>query len=340
MSDTITVPADSFIDRFLPASWRQIALMTAVLAVLGLGAVTLDGLWPDMWSEGYWSVLLPAPTVVIYILLVSKIMTPFQANAKDSLRRISSLNDQEYNQLVEENLAHNRKWAVPAFALGFAFGFLATAPWNGDDGFSWSIWYLALTNGLMFGLISLLLQQSFADSRLTNDLQNQPLDFDIFDTAPFIPIGLLSLVVALAFVGGSTIVIFYSAFGRHGLILIDLFLHGFLILCTLLIFFLPMRQTHRVLREAKLAEQANLRRQLAAAYRRLEQMTPEDKDDILNFATEINLWQSYEERLKAVPTWPFNAGILRTLFASILIPILVTLGQRLMAYILVELGIN
>jgi hypothetical protein len=102
-----------------------------------------------------------------------------------------------------------------------------------------------------------------------------------------------------------------------------------------------MRQTHRVLRDAKLEEQRKLRRHLAAAYRRLERMTLEEKsENILNFATEVNLWKGYEQRLKSVPTWPFNAGILRTLFASILIPILVTLGQRLAAYLLVELGIN
>jgi hypothetical protein len=340
MSDAFTIPTKSILDRFFPASWWQIALATAVLSVLGLAAITLDGFWPDMRSEGYWSVLLPAPSIVIYILIISRIITPYQANARESLRRISSLDDEEYDQLVQESGTDEHKWAGPSFVLGFAFGFLATAPWATEDGFIWSMWYLAVTNGLMFGFLAMVLQQSFVESRLTNRLQQGPLEFDIFYTRPFLPIGLLSLVVALAFIGGSTIAVFFRAIGRHGFSLVDLILHGILILCTLLIFFLPMRQTHRVLRQAKIDEQNNLRRHLAAAYRRLEQMTVEEKEDILTFATEVDLWKKYEERLKAVPTWPFNAGILSTLFASILIPILVTLGQRLLAYVLVELGIN
>lgn len=83
-----------------------------------------------------------------------------------------------------------------------------------------------------------------------------------------------------------------------------------------------------------------MRRHLAEAYRRLEQMSLEEKKDILSFATEVSLWQQYEERLRAVPTWPYNAGMLRTLIASILLPTFVTLGQRLMALLLSRLGMG
>jgi uncharacterized membrane protein len=330
----------SLFDRLLPPSWLQIGLVAAILAVLALAVVTFDGLWPDMWREGYWSILFTAPTVIVYILIISRVMVPFQNSAVNSLHRISSLEDEEYNQLVQKTQMSVRKWAGLALALGFAFGFLATSPWANEDGFSWTMWYLALVNGLMFGFLAMVLQQSLAESRLTNHLQQGPLDFDIFYTSPFIPIGLHSLVVALAFIGGSTIVVFFSAVGRRPLNPVDGVLHGILILLTLLIFFLPMRQTHSVLRQAKLAEQDSLRRHMADAYRRLEQMTLAEKQDILPFATEVSLWTQYEERLKEVSTWPYNAGMLRTLFVSILLPVLVTLGQRLLAYLLIELGIN
>ena len=84
----------------------------------------------------------------------------------------------------------------------------------------------------------------------------------------------------------------------------------------------------------------NLHRHLADAYRRLERMSVEEKQDILPFATEVSLWQGYEERLKAVPTWPYNAGMLRTLVVSIFLPTFVTLGQHLMALILSRLGMG
>ena len=146
--------------------------------------------------------------------------------------------------------------------------------------------------------------------------------------------------MARAFVGGSTIVVFFMAAGQFRLTLIDIALYGLLIGITLLIFYMTLRPAHRVLREAKLVEQDELRGHMAEAYRRLEAMTVPERENILPFATEVGLWQQYEVRLKEVPTWPYNAGMLRTLFASILLPIMVTFGQRLMAYILIELGIN
>lgn len=232
------------------------------------------------------------------------------------------------------------KGAVPALILGFLFGLVPSLPFWDGDGWSWTEIYLALANGLMFGLLALVIQQAVAESYLRSRLLQGTLDFDIFYTAPFIPIGLNGLAVALAFVGGSTIVVFFIAAGQVGFSLIDIIINGLLIFITLLIFFMTLRPAHKVLREAKLAEQDNLRRHLAEAYRRLEAMTLQEKQDILNFSTEVALWREYEARLKEVSTWPYNAGILRTLFASIFLPIIATLGQRVMAYLLVELGIN
>jgi MFS family permease len=340
MSDISATPNDLFSNRLASLGWWQIGLVAAILALLGLAVVFLDDLWPDLWHDGLWSILVTAPTIIVYILIIARVLEPFHLRSVGSLCQISALDDEEISLLVQETEASTRKWAAPALALGFAFGFLGTAPWASEDGFKWTLWYLALVTGLMFALLAWALQRSAADSRLSNRLQQGPLNFDIYYTSPFLPIGLQSLIVALAFVGGSTIVVFFSAAGQHRLVFFDLILHGFLIIVTLLIFFLPMRQTHKVLQAAKLAEQDNLRRHLAEAYRRLEQMSLEEKKDILSFATEVSLWQQYEERLRAVPTWPYNAGMLRTLIASILLPTFVTLGQRLMALILSRLGMG
>ena len=39
-------------------------------------------------------------------------------------------------------------------------------------------------------------------------------------------------------------------------------------------------------------------------------------------ASQINALTAYEQRLKATPTWPYNTGMLRTLFFSILMPLI------------------
>jgi len=340
MSDITSTPAGSFFNRLAPPNWWQIGLVASILALLILVVIYLDDLWPELWRDGFWSILITAPTIVVYILIVARVLEPFHLRSMDSLRQISALDDEEISLMIQETEAASRKWAAPALVLGFAFGFLGAAPWVAKEGFSWTMWYLALVTGLMFALLALALQRSAADSRLSNRLQQGPLNFDIYNTSPFLPIGMQSLIVALAFIGGSTIVVFFSAAGQHRLVFIDLILHGMLIFLTLLIFFLPMRQTHKVLQAAKMAEQDNLCRHLAEAYRRLEQMTLEEKKDILPFASEVSLWQQYEERLKAVATWPYNAGMLRTLFVSILLPAIVTLGQRLLALIVSRLGMG
>ena len=341
MSDVgLIAAAESYLDRVLPLSWKQIAGIAVALLALMAAVVTLDGIWPSFWSEGLWSRLLVAPTVIVYILCVGKVIQPFQQRAVQSLRSISALDEGDYQQMVLETELKSRKGSWVALAAGFAFGFLASMPGAVETAFSWVNWYFPLMNGLMFGLLALVVQQSLAESQLSSRLLQGPLEFDIFYTTPFLPIGMASLVNALAFVGGSTIAIFYSALGRNAFTWTEIIIHLLLVVVTLLVFFLPMRQAHKVLRAAKVSEQNNIRRELAEAYRRLEALTLEQKQNILPFSQEVNLWTQYEARLKEVPTWPYNAGMLRTLFASILIPILVTVGQRVMAFVLVELGIK
>ncbi len=340
MSEISATDNQSFVDRLFPPTRRQIGVTAAALLFLIILVVTLDDLWPEFWRAGLWSRMLTAPTIIVYIMIIGRATVPFQRKAVDNLHQISALDEEAYAQLVQETQAKTSKGATPALILGFAFGFLPSLPWVWNEGVSWVNFYLPLVSGLMFGLLALVIQQSVSEGHLSNRLLQGPLNFDIFYTAPFIPIGLHSLAVALAFVGGSTIVVFFNAAGQLAFTLADIIIHSLLILVTLLIFFMTLLPTHRVLQTAKRAEQDNLRRHLADAYRRLEAMTLEEKQDILPFSTEVGLWQQYEDRLKEVPTWPYNAGMLRTLFASILLPILVTLGQRLMAYILVELGLN
>ena len=340
MSDLSASASYSLVDRLFPPTWRQIVVTAVLLLLFVVLVVTLEGLWPKFWSEGIWSRMLTAPTIIVYILIIGRMLIPIQDKAVRSLRQISALNDEEYAQLVQETQQKTSKGAAPALLAGFLFGFFPSLPWVGNEGLSWANLYFPLVTGLMFGLLALVIQQSVSEGHLSSRLLQNPLNFDIFYTTPFIPIGLNGLAGALAFVGGSTIVVFYTAAGRLGFSWVDIGLHCSLILVTLLIFFMTMRPTHRVLREAKIAEQDNLRRYLAEAYRRLEAMSLEEKQNILQFSTEVSLWREYEERLKEVPTWPYNAGMLRTLFASILLPVLVTLGQRVSAYILLELGIK
>lgn len=210
-------------------------------------------------------------------------------------------------------------------------GILTAAPWLIDGDFQWLELYVALTSALMFALLLWAIYLAMIDTRLINGIERQPLEFDILYRRPFIAIGRQNLRVALAFVGGTTIAILFTFSPDEAFEFGNLLVYGLLTLVTLLIFFLPMTQTHRILRGAKIKEVDTANRRLADAYDVLKALSDDDRERILTFSTEVKLWKDYEERLKSVNTWPYELGMLRTLLLSVLIPIAASQLQRLAA---------
>jgi hypothetical protein len=134
----LSVTADhSFVDRLFPPTWKQIALVAVALVALIAFVVTLEDAWQVFWQEGMWSRMLTAPTVIVYILIVAKVLQPFQRRAVGSLRAISALDDQAFQQLVLDTLQKTNKGAATALGAGFAFGFLAGLPNAIGEGFNW-----------------------------------------------------------------------------------------------------------------------------------------------------------------------------------------------------------
>jgi len=64
--------------------------------------------------------------------------------------------------------------------------YFSPTPKQGE--FSWTGWYLPFMQGLMFGMLALVVQQSISKNHLNNQLLKGPLEFDIFYTRPFLPI--------------------------------------------------------------------------------------------------------------------------------------------------------
>jgi hypothetical protein len=164
-------------------------------------------------------------------------------------------------------------------------------------------------------------------------LHHQPLNVDIFDIRPFGSIGRQSLVNALAFFGGAAISLFFVSGGTTSFEAGMWVFYGVLVLVSALAFFLPMRQTHRVLAAAKEEELIRVRHNIVAAYRSLEGLADDSKDLGL-LPTKLNLWKEYEGRVKAAKTWPFDLGMLRTFFLSVLTPVGISWAQRLLSQLL------
>jgi hypothetical protein len=51
--------------------------------------------------------------------------------------------------------------------------------------------------------------------------------------------------------------------------------------------------------------------------------------ELSTLSTKLGFWKEYETRVKATRTWPYDLGMLRTLFLSVLTPVAINLVQRL-----------
>jgi hypothetical protein len=94
-----------------------------------------------------------------------------------------------------------------------------------------------------------------------------------------------------------------------------------LVLISLFIFFSSMRPAHRVLAKQKGQELSGVQRHLERLGQELMQRI-DGQGDTSALASQINALTAYEKRLKDTPTWPYNTGMLRTLFFSTLMPLL------------------
>jgi hypothetical protein len=209
-------------------------------------------------------------------------------------------------------------------------GFLSVFPGTVAEGFSWTGLYWVPANSLTIGLLSWSIYAALSDSRSMAALHHQPLDVDIFDLRPFGPIARQSLVNALSFFGGAVISLFFVSGGVGTIEAGTWVFYGILVLVSALAFFLPMRQTHRVLTAAKEEELVQIRHNIADAYRSLAAL-PADSKDLGILPTKLNLWKEYEGRVKAIRTWPYDLRMLRTFSLSVLTPVGISLAQRLLS---------
>jgi hypothetical protein len=178
----------------------------------------------------------------------------------------------------------------------------------------------------MFGLLGWTVYSAVAGTRLTAELHRQPLVVDLFDVRPFEPIGRQSLAISLAFVGGILLSVVF------GLGFLDIFawqnwlVYASLASFAVLIFFLNMRDTHRLLAGAKKRELETVQQRILQASRMLMDRAAGDESSG-SLAAEINALSVYEDRLAAARTWPYNTAMLRALFFSLVIPALAELAK-------------
>jgi len=304
-----------------------IALGVGLLLILALVvAAYLDGLLDDLLSEGHWRLVLGPAAVITYILAVAPFVEQAKVGVIDAFRPLALIDDDDFDRLVVESSRVNPIGEGIAFGLGAVFGFWVGQSWLPDPDAIWLRLVLIPSLALMFGLLVWTIYVAVVSTRLNAELHRQPLRVDIFDTKPFWPVGRQSLIIALVFVGGIILGMLSSLVEESILDWRNWLLYSLLALMAILVFFLNMRPTHRVLSAEKKRELAAVQERILLACRAM--MAHFDAEESAGtLGAEINALVAYEKRIRETSTWPYDTAMLRTLFFSVIFPAVAALAR-------------
>jgi hypothetical protein len=282
-----------------------------------------------LFTNGQWRGLLVSPTVIMYILAIAPRLARMETGVVNSLRPLVLVENHSFERIIREAAYMSPRNELIAIGSGALVGLLSVI---GSSGASISLLtaYWVLSTVLMYGLLAWTIYVSLASTRLTASILRQPLRVDPFDVAPFEAIGRQSLLLALVFIGGITLSLLFIIFQPEILRRMEFWLIYIpLALVPVIVFFLNMQPTHRVLAAAKERELKAVQRHIQRTCRNLVQRLDESQESG-SLAAEINALVAYEEHLQGARTWPYNTAMLRTLFFSVLIPGGTMLGRWVM----------
>jgi len=318
----------SIFDRTIARPRRVWAtLVLALLVYLPTLAAAYALGFTDIYGEPRSRSLLAAPTVIAYVLLLGPVMAPLESAVVRSLRPILLVQGEELERIVQRAATVSPWHEMAAIAGGLFFGVLIIGRSPGP-GEAWPMYAVMATGYAMLGLLGWAGFLSIAGTRVISTLLRLPMQVDPLDRKPFEAIGRQSLALALAFVGGITIGLVLGGYGSAALSNPRFWLLFLpLSLLPVLVFYLNMRPTHRVLsaaRERALDQvQRQLRRSFPSLLERMQKGEPTG-----NLPWEVNALVAYEKELEDASTWPYNPAILRTLVVSVLVPTVTLFARR------------
>jgi hypothetical protein len=282
-------------------------------------AAYLDGLRWDFISLGYWRVALLPAAVVIYIFVVAGILTRGETRVMEAFRSMLLLDDSRFYALVREASRFSARGEVASLGIGAVLGMVIGQSWLSDVDLPLLRLCSTLGAGLMFALLGWAIYSAVASTRVMSELHRQPLRFDILDIKSFEPVGRQSLVIALSFVGGIALSIVLGGGVGSFTAWQNWVVYPLLTVVPILVFFLNMRDTHRVLSEEKTRQLEVVQARIVTSSRTLMRLVEAEQSGG-TLGGEISALVAYEERLQTARTWPYNTTMLRTLFVSVIVP--------------------
>ncbi|HCB49958.1 MAG TPA: hypothetical protein DEP47_10635, partial [Chloroflexi bacterium] len=95
-----TIKNKSFFDRLVNPSWGLIGAVVILLVLLAVVAAGLDGLRGTILTDASLRHMLTSPVMVVYILIVTAVLNSYHDEEIASLRKISKLDDDSFDDRV------------------------------------------------------------------------------------------------------------------------------------------------------------------------------------------------------------------------------------------------
>jgi hypothetical protein len=325
--EPLTYPLVQALIKRSRLSWYWvIAIVAAVLLLLLILAAFLDGIINDLSTWRFWQNNLEGPVVISYILVVHVFMWRLRERAIQTFRPLLSLDENDFNRLATEVATPKRRWEWLSVLIGIGFVIGLGQPWSlpWGSGLWWSV-NQVITGTLYNGLLAWLIYDTLTGAVRINRLSRRDLKLDIFDTELLIPIARWSLGISLGFVGGISLSLVFGS-QENLLRWPSITIYAILICVTILIFFVSIWSIHNAMAGTKKRESDLAREHLATASRELKEQTIRGQvEGMERLSYTITSWATYRRLVKEAPVWPFNAGIIRRLIISTIVPAIVYL---------------
>ena len=290
-----------------------------------------EGLMGSVLSTNQWRGLLIPPTIIAYILAAAPRLATMESRVADALRLLVGDEDEGLTRVLDEAGAMAPTRELMAFGGGAAFALLMNL--RGMTSFTWLSLAMVLEMVLMYGLLAVVIYGSIHSTRVTGALLRHRLRVDPLDVSPFEAIGRQSLLLSLVFVGGITLSLLLVGVSPEILVRWEFWaIYAPLTSVPVLVFFLNMAPTHRLLQTARDGELRRvdrlIRQACAAMVGELEK-----GESAAESGQRVSALTAYEARLLQARTWPYNTAMLRAVFVSILVPGGTVIGRLVMEVI-------
>jgi hypothetical protein len=321
--------------RMFQIPWYLATIIIAIILFIPLILIGyLDGAINYQIEGGFWRAGLQGPVLIIYILIAYPFILRLWERAVEAFQPIISEN--HFYRLSAEVRAVDRRQEWLVVFVGILFLLLVVQRvWLGwvDQ---WFEYYQVITEAILFGLLTWIIFISIKGSRGIAKLSKQNLNLNIFKMKLLTPVARLSLGISIIFIGGISIALLFETQDT----LVEwqsIFVYTILVLSTILIFYISLWSIHNVMVRVKKHELQLAQKYLEETSNNLKEWTNKDsKEGMEELSSAVAGWAAYEKRVNETPEWPFNATIIRRLFASILAPasiylikILSTLGVKI-----------